>query len=126
MTAPSWKVGRTGERSNAWKGGTSMRDGYRFIHKPDHPNAQVNGYVAEHILIALEAVGRDRLEPWELVHHIDGDRSNNQRENLAIAPNRSTHNLWHKQLEQLALRVVRGERIERIVFTLEKGYRPWT
>lgn len=122
MTAVSWKVGRTGTSSNSWKGGKTMRDGYRFVLMPDHPNAQSNGYVAEHVLVALEAVGRDCLEPWELVHHIDGERSNNQRENLAIAPNRSTHNLWHKQLEQLALRIVRGERFERIGFTVERGY----
>ena len=45
------------------------------------PNS--SGYAFEHRLVMGRALGRC-LEPWETVHHIDGDRTNNEIDNLQL------------------------------------------
>lgn len=44
-------------------------------------------------LVAEAVLGR-RLKKWELVHHVDGDRTNNRLENLAVLTRRE-HMLVH-------------------------------
>lgn len=63
--------------------GTVNEQGYRLIRMPDHPNANVNGYVHEHRLVYSEILGRPLL-PDENVHHKNGDRSDNRPENLEL------------------------------------------
>jgi uncharacterized protein (DUF1330 family) len=65
-----------------WKGGIHYQFGYRMIKVPDHPYVS-NGYVREHRLIMERHLGR-YLTPDELVHHIDGDKLNNQIDNLLL------------------------------------------
>src|SRR5690348_359722 len=50
--------------------------GYKFI-SVDGRRIAVHRYVME------QALGR-RLESWEIVHHIDGDKTNNERWNLMV------------------------------------------
>lgn len=54
---------------------------YRLAH--DHPNANLNGQIAEHRLIMSEALGRALL-PGESVHHKNGNRIDNRLENLEL------------------------------------------
>lgn len=56
--------------------------GYIQIWMPSHPNA-VNGYVPEHRLVMERRLGR-YLNKTETVHHIDGNRLNNEIDNLQL------------------------------------------
>lgn len=73
--------------------------GYIIIKKPSHPNAPANGYVKEHRLVMEVKLGR-YLEPEEHVHHIDGNKQNNNPDNLQLtnrAEHRAIHNLQDKK-----------------------------
>jgi len=78
-----WAKSRTGEKSTAWKGGRTMKQGYVCVRHPDHPNAAKNGYVKEHILVMSQHLDR-ALVKGEMVHHKDGDRTNNDISNLEL------------------------------------------
>ncbi len=67
------------ERKGWFKSGT----GYIYIHEPSHPNANKNGYVAEHTKVLAEILGRALL-PSEEVHHRNGKRDDNRAENLEL------------------------------------------
>lgn len=78
-----WASGRTGKNSPSWKGGRTMKQGYVCVRMPDHPNAAKNGYVKEHILVMSKHIGRSLLKN-EMVHHKDGNRTNNDISNLEL------------------------------------------
>ena len=67
-----------------WKGGHVARNGYRIISKHGKKN------LYEHRVVAEEILGRP-LKTNEVVHHIDGNRSNNDPSNLQVMT-RKQHN----------------------------------
>lgn len=80
-----------GSKHHRWKGGRyRTRFGYIHIRYPGHPRAEHHGYVAEHRLTMEAHIGR-YLEPYEVVHHINGIRDDNRIENLKLFPNHSEH-----------------------------------
>lgn len=76
-------------------------NGYIVVYDPTNPRAMKNanwrGYVYEHIKIAGEFLGRP-LRKSEVVHHLDGVRSNNRTENLLVLL-RSEHIKLHTWLK---------------------------
>lgn len=74
-------------RHGMWKGGRVKIRAYDAMYvPPDSPYAPMRntgGYVLEHRLVMAQHLGRP-LYPWETVHHIDGDKANNQIENLQL------------------------------------------
>lgn len=64
-----------------------MLNGYRVVYLPGHAKAMTSknwaGYIYEHIVVAEEYLQRS-LTDEEVVHHLDGDRANNRRENLLV------------------------------------------
>ena len=78
---------RTGEKSAHWKGGICrLYNGYVAIrvYPSDffYPMA-VDGYVREHRLVMAKHLGRC-LQPFELIHHKNGDKQDNRLENLEL------------------------------------------
>jgi hypothetical protein len=59
------------------------RNGYVRVHKPDHPNANCDGYVQEHRFVMEQLIGRP-LDRSESVHHRNGIRGDNRPENLEL------------------------------------------
>jgi uncharacterized protein (DUF1330 family) len=67
-----------------WKGGTFINyQGYRMIRVTTEHPFTYRGYIREHRLVVEKQVGRV-LEPDEHIHHIDGDKLNNNFDNLLI------------------------------------------
>jgi len=67
-----------------------FRNGYRYIHKPEHPNARGQGYFAEHRYIMEQHIGR-LLDKKEVVHHINHVKNDNRLENLMLYGSAGQH-----------------------------------
>lgn len=83
-----------GENNPCFRGGRRIRkDGYIDILTENHPQSRDN-YVLEHRLIMEKKIGR-YLEPYELVHHINGIKDDNKIENLQLVSHQE-----HAQIHQ--------------------------
>ena len=87
-------LGRTYEKANKWNGGVCNHDGYIDVAlKPDHPYycmCTSNGYVRLHRLIMAQHLNRPLL-PFEVVHHLNGNKSDNRLANLKLLPAADDH-----------------------------------
>lgn len=83
-----------GHEGRNGKQGTVYINEYPAVFMPDHPRAKSNGYVREHILVMEEMLGRP-LDEEEVVHHINGDKTDNRPENLMLFPNNAEHMRFH-------------------------------
>lgn len=68
--------------------------GYRVVYMPESGMANKNGWVLLHRIVIAKSIGRD-LRPEEVVHHIDGDKTNNNLSNLMLFPNNAEHRRYH-------------------------------
>ena len=90
-----------GKNNPNWKGGRKQRsDGYWLILKPEHPNANNQGYVREHRLVAEEIIGRYLIKE-ERVHHINLNKTDNRQENLYVFKNNSKHQKVKRSLNKV-------------------------
>lgn len=88
----------TKDRNHRWSGGVwNCPNGYRYILLPNHPRANRDGYVREHIVIMETFLNRSLID-GEIVHHINGKRDDNRIENLQIL-NIHTHPSLHNTIE---------------------------
>ncbi len=78
------------ENNSRWRGGRKKHEGYVLIRKPDHPHKNSQGYVYEHRLVVEKQIGR-YLYSYEVVHHINKIKNDNQPKNLMGFRNRSVH-----------------------------------
>lgn len=82
---------KKGAESTSWKGGRQVdKNGYIWLRRPEHPNANSTGMIAEHRLVMADHINRPLYE-WEIVHHLNGVKADNRIDNLMIVT-KKTHN----------------------------------
>ncbi len=122
-----------GENNSCWKGGKRINEhGYVEIYMPDYPKAKPNGYVYEHIYIAEQTIGRPlnsfglKDERTEVVHHINGIKTDNRPENLLVLGVNEHHKLHSAITKDMvdAVLVERIHKLEKQVFMLIMGADP--
>lgn len=138
MQIPARKAAKRdqyGPKNSSWKGGrilvgSTTPEGHRIesdkrgkkkyymVLCRNHPNANKDGYVFEHVKVALESAGREKLGAEECVHHINCIKTDNRPENLCIC-DKKTHRSYHAGLENLIPRLLASGVIG---FDKEKGY----
>lgn len=81
------------ENHPRWHGGWTTSNGYIFVRieetSPFYSMATTNSRILEHRLFMAESLGRC-LETQEVVHHLNGTRTDNRLENLCLT-NNSNH-----------------------------------
>lgn len=86
------------DKNGNWKGGRQIRAGYVYLLKPNHPHADIKGYVRESRIIVEKILGR-YLKRSEVVHHVNKNTSDNRNCNLLVCS--ISYHMWlHRKLER--------------------------
>lgn len=73
---------QAGSKHWNWKGGKKVTAGYVYLSRPGHPRA-TKGYVKRADLVLEEKLGRP-LQPGEIAHHKNRNRSDDNPLNLEV------------------------------------------
>ena len=96
-----------GRQSYSWKGGRKVNSsGYIDIwvepESPYHKMSIAHNYVMEHRLVIARHLGRC-LQSWEIVHHKNGNKTDNRLENLELV-NQSQNLAYERMCHNCELR----------------------
>ncbi|MFA5321197.1 MAG: HNH endonuclease [Smithella sp.] len=85
-----------GDKNPMWRGGRKIHygSGYILVYCPSHPCAHKDGTVFEHRLVMEKHIGR-LLCSTERIHHINGIKDDNRKENLQLFSSLSEHTKHH-------------------------------
>ena len=119
LQLPPREKGFHGDKHPSWKGGRRRQGIYWMLWMPEHPNATGarGAYVYEHRIVMERHLGR-LLESHEVVHHRNGDGSDNRLENLELT-DQSSHMSEHSR--ERWQKLPKEERMARLT-ELWKGY----
>jgi len=92
----------TGKKNPKWQGGVRQSGkGWIYLLQPNHPFAIKSGYVLRSRLVIEKKIGR-YLSPKEVVHHINGNRSDDSPKNLMLFSSQAEHLRYHFALKKLS------------------------
>lgn len=97
--------GRSGlklDKNPNWKGGRYL-DGCGYIMINNRSNQRKH----EHRILMEQKLGR-KLTKLEVIHHIDGNRSNNNLSNLYLFSTSSEHSLYEGKIKLLSKQLLVG------------------
>ena len=96
-----------GSNHPMWKGGRYIgSDGYVMVYiGGEKQKIGWSSYRKEHMLVAEEMLGRP-LEKEEVVHHVDGQKTNNKPENLWVTTS-VEHRQAHASLQEIGYQLYR-------------------
>lgn len=90
------------------------RDEYVMVYKPEHPTSRKKppdyGYILEHRYVLEKHLGRS-LDKREVVHHIDGNKANNNLDNLVLCASPKDHNIIHTEMELFVEKLIREGKV---------------
>jgi hypothetical protein len=78
------------------------QNGYVYIKDYNHPRRSNQNLIAEHRLVVEKEIGR-YLKKWEVVHHINHIKTDNNLQNLFLCGTELEHRKVHKIDEQFLL-----------------------
>jgi len=118
-----------GVNNKGWKGGITSHQGYRQVRicKEDFffPMASLSerektcGVVLEHRLVMARHLNRCLL-PWEIVHHKNGIKDDNELENLELLP----HGRFHLSDNNLKAQIIKlkkqSEKLRKVIWRLQQ------
>lgn len=81
-----------GNKHPNWKGGKFIdTNGYVWVRLPNESyKTMQKPYIYEHRIIMEQHLGRE-IKKGEIIHHLNGNRSDNKLENLRLVSNHSKH-----------------------------------
>jgi len=99
-----------GVNSKSWKGGSYISsDGYIMKHIGFNSKRKSGweDYRKEHILVMEQYLGRE-LNSNEIIHHINGIKTDNRIENLSLLQSSQEHKESHNSLQNEAYKLVQS------------------
>ncbi len=90
----------SGNKHTQWQGGEIYRQNYYYLHNSLLDYRKKNkGYTKRARIIMERKIGRN-LKKGEIVHHINGNKTNDKIENLYLFHNKGSHTQYESNLRQ--------------------------